>query len=73
MECRKYQGIEEHKHDGHNQWHPANRIHRVVCNFQYFNGLVKKCNLKVLSPKSADEYPTCDEHECILMRLLSND
>jgi len=41
----------------------------MECNFKWFNGLTYKCNLKHTSLDSDDEHNTCDESNCILMKI----
>ena len=43
-------------------------IDSITCNFQTFNGLTHKCDLKLSTPKSKDRYPTCDGTECIFIK-----
>lgn len=44
------------------------KLSAVKCNFQTFNGLTHKCDLKLSTPKSKDRYPTCDGTECIFIK-----
>ena len=43
----------------------------VKCNFKTFNGLCYKCDLKHTSLESDEEYKTCDEDRCVLMKILN--